>query len=115
MHWYVGLTKQGQTRPISVTCVSKGPALVNDKTDTVEPGELEREIEMGTLSFNNVQSQRNDYWQDLEIVLENDVRLQANDDNEVDENVYDYREGMDINADDQNVESPAENSKNTAK
>ncbi|KAL2545830.1 hypothetical protein Fot_15063 [Forsythia ovata] len=57
---------------------------------------------------------RNDYWQDLEILPENNVRLQANDDNEVDENVDDYRYVMDINADDQNVESPARNSKNTA-
>ncbi|KAL2521329.1 Uncharacterized protein Fot_25252 [Forsythia ovata] len=91
-----------------------GPALVNDKTDTVESSELEREIETETLSFNNVQSQENDYWQDLEILPENDVRLQANDDNEVDENVDDYRDVIDINADDQNVESPAGNSKNTA-
>ncbi|KAL2553286.1 Uncharacterized protein Fot_06905 [Forsythia ovata] len=114
VHWYVGLNKQGQPRPICITCVSKGPALVNDKTDAVEPGEYEREIETETLSFNNVQSQGNDYWQDLEILPENDVQLQANDDNEVDENVDDYRDGMDINADDQNVESPAGNSKNTA-
>ncbi|KAL2538034.1 hypothetical protein Fot_19425 [Forsythia ovata] len=67
-----------------------------------------------TLSFNNVQSQENDYWQDLETLPKNDVRLQANDDNEVDENVDDYWDGMDINADDQNVESPVGNSKNTA-
>ncbi|KAL2545063.1 uncharacterized protein Fot_14296 [Forsythia ovata] len=86
VHWYVGLNKQGQPRPICITRVSKGPALVNHKTDVVEPGELDREIETETLSFNNVQSQGNDYWQDLEILPENDVRLQANDDNEVDEN-----------------------------
>ncbi|KAL2520527.1 uncharacterized protein Fot_24450 [Forsythia ovata] len=55
----------------------------------------------------------NDNWQDLEIHLENDVRLQANDDNEVDEHVVDYWDGMDISADDQNVESLAGNSKNT--
>ncbi|KAL2530075.1 hypothetical protein Fot_22676 [Forsythia ovata] len=77
-------------------------------------GELEHEIETETLLFNNVQSQGNDYWQDLEIPPENDVRLQANDDNEVSENVDDYWDGMDINVDDQNVESPARNSKNTA-
>ncbi|KAL2492177.1 Uncharacterized protein Adt_27805 [Abeliophyllum distichum] len=109
-----GLTKQGQPRPICLTRMSKGPALVNDKTNTVEPGELEHEIETETLSFNNVQSQGNDYWQDLEILPENDVRLQANDDNEVDENIDDYRDEMDISADDQNVESLAGNSKNTA-
>ncbi|KAL2496149.1 hypothetical protein Fot_39906 [Forsythia ovata] len=97
------LNKQGQPRSICVIRVSKGPALVNDKTDAVELGELEREINTETLSFNNVQSQENDYWQDLEILLENDVRLQANDDNEVDENIDDYRDGMDINVDDQNV------------
>ncbi|KAL2552862.1 Uncharacterized protein Fot_06481 [Forsythia ovata] len=68
---------------------------------------------METLSFNNVQSQENDYWQDLEILPENNVRLQANDDNEVVENVDDYRDGMDINADDQNIKSPARNSKTT--
>ncbi|KAL2559514.1 Uncharacterized protein Fot_04253 [Forsythia ovata] len=85
VHWYVGLTKQGQSRPILVTHVSKGPELVNDKTDAVELGELEREIEIETLLFNNVQSQGNDYCQDLEILPENDVRLQANDDNEVDD------------------------------
>ncbi|KAL2558659.1 Uncharacterized protein Fot_03398 [Forsythia ovata] len=95
------------------TRVSKGPTLVNDKTDAVELGELEREIETETLSFNNVQSQENDYWQDLEILPENDVRLQANNNNEVDKNVDDYRDGIYINADDQNVESPARNSKNT--
>ncbi|KAL2487982.1 Lipoxygenase [Forsythia ovata] len=111
---YVGLNKQGHPRPICITRVSKGPALVNDKNDTVESGELERKIETETLSFNNVQSQGNDYWQDLEILPENDVQLQANDDNEVDKNVDDYRDGMDINADDQNVKSPAGNSKNTA-
>ncbi|KAL2545258.1 hypothetical protein Fot_14491 [Forsythia ovata] len=105
---------QGQPHLICVTLVSKGSALVNDKTDAVELGELEREIETETLSFNNVQSQRNDYWQDLEILPENDVRLQANDDNELDENVDDYRDGKDINTDDQNVESLAGNSKNTA-
>ncbi|KAL2559549.1 protein of unknown function-containing protein [Forsythia ovata] len=44
----------------------------------------------------------------------NYVRLQANDDNEVDENVDDYQDGMDINANDQNVKSPAGNSKNTS-
>ncbi|KAL2515580.1 hypothetical protein Fot_29551 [Forsythia ovata] len=114
VHWYVGLTKQSQHRSICVTCVNKGPVLFNDKTDAVELGELEREIETETLSFNNVQSQGNDYWQDSEILLENDVRLQANDDNEVDENLDDYRNGMDINADDHNVESPAGNSKNTS-
>ncbi|KAL2496296.1 Uncharacterized protein Fot_40053 [Forsythia ovata] len=103
VHCYVGLNKQGQPRSICVIRVSKGPALVNDKTDAVELGELEREINTETLSFNNVQSQENDYWQDLEILLENDVRLQANDDNEVDENIDDYRDGMDINVDDQNV------------
>ncbi|KAL2545591.1 Uncharacterized protein Fot_14824 [Forsythia ovata] len=113
VHWYVGLTKQGQPHPICVTRVSKGPTLVNDKTDAVKPGELEHKIETETLSFNNIQSQGNDYWQDLEILLENDVRLQANDDNKVDENVDDYRDGMNINAYDQNVESPAGNSKNT--
>ncbi|KAL2508622.1 Uncharacterized protein Fot_32269 [Forsythia ovata] len=68
VHWYVGLNKQGQPRPICITPVSKGLALVNDKTDAVELGELELEIEMETLSFNNVQSQGNDYWQDLEIL-----------------------------------------------
>ncbi|KAL2544474.1 Uncharacterized protein Fot_13707 [Forsythia ovata] len=51
VQWYVGLTKQVQSRPICVTHVSKGPALVNDKTDVVEPGELEREIETETLSL----------------------------------------------------------------
>ncbi|KAL2515165.1 hypothetical protein Fot_29136 [Forsythia ovata] len=81
VHWYVGLNEQGQPRPICVTRVSKVPALVNDKTDVVEPSELECEMKKETLSFNNVQSQGNDYWQDLEILLENDVRLQANDDN----------------------------------
>ncbi|KAL2545245.1 hypothetical protein Fot_14478 [Forsythia ovata] len=114
VHWYVGLNKQGQPCPICITRVSKGPSLVNDKTIAIEPGELEHKIKTETLSFNNVQSQGNDYWQDLEILPENNVRLQANDDNEVDENVDDYRDGMDINADDQNVESPAGNSKNTA-
>ncbi|KAL2545543.1 Uncharacterized protein Fot_14776 [Forsythia ovata] len=113
VHWYVGLTKQGQPHPIYVTRVSKGPSLVNDKTNAVEPGELEHKIETETLLFNNIQSQGNDYWQDLEILLENDVRLQANDDNKVDENVDDYRDGMNINAYDQNVESPAGNSKIT--
>ncbi|KAL2455524.1 hypothetical protein Fot_57456 [Forsythia ovata] len=100
VHWYVGLNKQCQPHPICITRVSKGPALVNDKTDVVELGELEREIETETLSFNNVQSQGNDYWQDLEILPKNDVRLQANEDNEVDENINDYRDGIDINADD---------------
>ncbi|KAL2520542.1 hypothetical protein Fot_24465 [Forsythia ovata] len=114
VHWYVGLNKQGQPRLICVTRVSKGPALVNDKTNAVELGEPEHEIEIETLSFNNVQSQGNDYWQDLEILLENDVRLQANDDNEGNENVDDYRDWMDINVDDQNVKSSAGNSKNTA-
>ncbi|KAL2529460.1 Uncharacterized protein Fot_22061 [Forsythia ovata] len=114
VHWYVGLNKQGQPRPICITHVSKGAALVNDKIDVVESGELELEIETETFSFNNVQLQGNEYWQDLEILLENDVRLEANDDNEVDKNVDDYWDGMDINADDQNVKSPAGNSKNTA-
>ncbi|KAL2508382.1 hypothetical protein Fot_32029 [Forsythia ovata] len=100
VHWYVGLTKQGQPRPIYVTRVNKGLALVNDKTNAIEPGELECEIETETLSFNNVQSQVNDYWQDLEILLENNVRLQANDDNELDKNVDDYQDGMDINTND---------------
>ncbi|KAL2549540.1 hypothetical protein Fot_11070 [Forsythia ovata] len=113
VHWYVGLNKKGQPCPIFITRMSKGPALVNDKTNAVEPGELELEIETETWSFNNVQLQENDYWQDSEILPENDVRLQANDNNEVDENVDDYRDGMDINADDQNVKSPARNSKNT--
>ncbi|KAL2515083.1 hypothetical protein Fot_29054 [Forsythia ovata] len=113
VHWYVGLTKQGHHLPICVTRVSKGRTLVNDKTDAVELGELKREIEMKTLSFNNVQLQGNDYWQDLEILPENNARLQANDVNEVDENIDDYQYGMDINVDDQNVESPTENSKNT--
>ncbi|KAL2501850.1 uncharacterized protein Fot_35698 [Forsythia ovata] len=110
VHWYVGLNKQGKSRPICVTHVSKGPALVNDKIDAVELGELEREIETDTLSF----KKGNDYWQDLEILPENDVKLQSNDDNEVDENIDDYQDGMDINADDQNVESPAGNSNNIA-
>ncbi|KAL2545773.1 hypothetical protein Fot_15006 [Forsythia ovata] len=101
VHWYVSLTKQGQPHLICIPRVSKGPELVNDKTDAVEPSKLEREIETETLSFNN-------------ILPENNVRLQANDDNEVDENVDDYRYVMDISADDQNVESPAQNSKNTA-
>ncbi|KAL2520000.1 Uncharacterized protein Fot_23923 [Forsythia ovata] len=73
VHWYVGLNKQGQPHPIGVVLVSKGPALVNDKIDAVELGELEREIETETLSFNNIQSQENDYWQDLEILPEDDV------------------------------------------
>ncbi|KAL2514621.1 hypothetical protein Fot_28592 [Forsythia ovata] len=103
----------GQPRPICITRVSKGPALVNDKTDVVELGELEPEIETETLSFNNVQSQGSDYWQNLEILPENNVRLQANDDNEVDENVDDYRDGMYINTEDQNVKSLDGNSKNT--
>ncbi|KAL2501270.1 hypothetical protein Fot_35118 [Forsythia ovata] len=113
VHWYVGLNKQGQPRLICVTYVSKDLALVNDKTNAVELGKLEREIETETLSFNNVQSQGNDYWQDLEILPKKDVRLQANDDSEVDENVDDYRDGMDINAVNQNVKSPDVNSKNT--
>ncbi|KAL2538143.1 hypothetical protein Fot_19534 [Forsythia ovata] len=54
VHWYVGLNKQGYPRPICITRVSKGPALVNDKTDAVKPGELELEIETETLSFNNL-------------------------------------------------------------
>ncbi|KAL2480729.1 Uncharacterized protein Adt_33695 [Abeliophyllum distichum] len=61
VHLFVGLTKQGKPCPICITCVSKGPALVNDKTDAVEPGELEHKIEMETLSFNNVQLTWNDY------------------------------------------------------
>ncbi|KAL2520447.1 uncharacterized protein Fot_24370 [Forsythia ovata] len=77
VHWYVGLNKQGQLRPICLTHVSKGLALVNDKTDAVEPGELEHEIEMETLSFHNVQSQGNDYWQDLEILPENDSQREG--------------------------------------
>ncbi|KAL2514969.1 hypothetical protein Fot_28940 [Forsythia ovata] len=67
---------------------------------------------METSSFNNVQSQENDYWHDLEIVPENDVRLQANDNNEVDQNVDDYRDVIDINADDQNVKTSTRNSQN---
>ncbi|KAL2530658.1 hypothetical protein Fot_23259 [Forsythia ovata] len=49
-------------------------------------------METKTLSFNNVQSQENDYLDDLEIVPEDDVRLQVNDNNEVDQNAYDYRD-----------------------
>ncbi|KAL2514637.1 hypothetical protein Fot_28608 [Forsythia ovata] len=45
------LTRQGQSRPICVTYVNKGLALVNDKTDAVELGELEREIETETLQM----------------------------------------------------------------
>ncbi|KAL2501698.1 hypothetical protein Fot_35546 [Forsythia ovata] len=104
------LTKQSQPRPICVTCVSKGPALVNDKTDAVELGELEHKIKTETLSFNNVQSQRKDYWQDLEIVPKKDVRLQANDNNKVDQSVDDCLDMMDINTDDQNVETTTGNS-----
>ncbi|KAL2529465.1 hypothetical protein Fot_22066 [Forsythia ovata] len=44
VHWYAGLTKQGQPCPICVTRVSKGPALVNDQSDAVKTGELERFI-----------------------------------------------------------------------
>ncbi|KAL2553078.1 hypothetical protein Fot_06697 [Forsythia ovata] len=80
VHWYIGLTKQGQPRPICVTHMSTGPVefshrAVNDQSNAVELDELERDIEMETLSFNNVQSQGNDYWDDLEIITENDVRL----------------------------------------
>ncbi|KAL2538979.1 Cysteine-rich receptor-like protein kinase 25 [Forsythia ovata] len=94
VQWHVSLTKQCQSHPTCITCVSKGlvdfsQGTINDQS-AVKAGELERHMETKTLSFNNEQSQGNGYWDDMEIVLENDVRLQANNDNEVDQNVDDY-------------------------
>ncbi|KAL2514899.1 hypothetical protein Fot_28870 [Forsythia ovata] len=58
VHWYVGLTKQGQHCHICVTRVSKGPTefshgAVNDQSNAVKAREIERIMEIETLSFNN--------------------------------------------------------------